>query len=140
MKSVVDNGGRRPLAGRNFRVEIDEGNGRRTEVGCSEVVFPALGTQHDPFEPGAPEPLLLRRAATGGAEFHAWWDEARRGRAPQRRTVSITLLGDDHGSVLMRWCFRNVRPLSLHYSPLDAMGHALLIETIELAFDGVEIG
>lgn len=140
MKSLVDDGERRPLAGRNFRVEIDEGNGRRTEIGCSEVVFPALGTGHDPFEPGTAEPLLLRRAATGGAEFHAWWDQARDGRAPQRRTVNITLLGDDLGTVRMHWRFRNARPVSLHYSPLDAMGQALLIETLAIAFDGVEIG
>ena len=40
----------------------------------------------------------------------------------------------------MRWRFRNVRPVSLHYSPLNAMGNALLIESIELAFDDVEIG
>jgi hypothetical protein len=140
VKSLVDGDERRPLAGRNFRVEIDEGNGRRFEVGCSEVVFPALDAVDDPFEHRAPEPLLLRRAATGGAEFHAWWEKARHGRAPQRRTLHITLLGDDHASVTMRWCFRDARPVSLHYSPLDAMGHALLFETLAIAFDGVEIG
>jgi len=139
VKSLVDEGERRPLAGRNFRVEIDEGNGRRIEVGCSEVVFPALSAADDPFEPRAPEPLLLRRAATGGEEFHAWWDKARSGRAPARRTVTITLLGDDLASEPIRWRFRNARPVSLHYSPLNAMGSALLIETIALAFDGVEI-
>lgn len=140
MKSLVNDGERRPCAGRNFRVEIDEGNGRRTEVGCSEVVFPALGALPDPFQPGAAEHLLLRRAATGDAEFHAWWDKARRGSAPQRRTVSITLLGDDHATALMRWRFRNAWPVSLHYSPLNAMDNALVIESITIAFDGVEIG
>ena len=139
MKSLVDDSERRPLAGRNFRVEIDEGNGRRVEVGCSEVVFPALSARHDPFEPGAPEPLLLRRAATGGEEFHAWWAKARSGRAPQRRTVTISLIGDGQAGTPMRWRFRNVRPVSLHYSPLNAMVNALVIESIELAFDDVEI-
>jgi hypothetical protein len=140
VKSSVDNGERRPLAGRNFRVEIDEGNGRRFEIGCSEVVLPQLGAPHDPWQPAAAEPLLLRRAATGGAEFHAWWDKARHGRAPQRRTVHITLLGDDLASEPMHWRFRNARPVSLHYSPLNAMGNALLIETLALVFDDVEIG
>ncbi len=140
MKSLVDDGDRRPLAGRNFRVEIDEGNGRRVEVGCSEVVFPALSARHDPFEPGAPEPLLLRRAATGDEEFHAWWEKARSGRAPQRRTVTISLIGDDRAGAPMRWRFRNVRPVSLHYSPLNAMGNGRVFESIALAFDEVEIG
>lgn len=140
MKSLVNDGERRPCTGRNFRVEIDEGNGRRIELGCSEVVFPAFGALPDLHEPGAGEHLLLRRAATGGAELHAWWDRARRGRAPQRRTVSITLLGDDQATALMRWRFRNARPVTLHYSPLNAMGNTLVIESIALAFDGVEIG
>jgi len=140
MTSVVNDGERQPFTGCNFRVEIDEGNGRRFEVGCSEVVFPTLGAVHDPWLPSAAEPLLLRRAATAGEEFHAWWAKARSGRAPQRRTVTISLIGDDRASTLMRWRFRDVRPVSLHYSPLNAMGNALLIESIELAFEGVEIG
>ena len=56
------------------------------------------------------------------------------------RTVTISLIGDDGAGTPMRWRFRNVRPVSLHYSPLNAMGNALLIESIELAFDDVEIG
>ncbi len=140
MKPPVDNGECRPCTGRNFRVEIDEGNGRRFEVGCSEVVFPALDAVNDPFEHRAPEPLRLRRAAAGGEEFHAWWEKARDGRAPQRRTVTITLLGDDLATARMHWRFRNARPVSLHYTPLNAMGNALLIETLALAFDDVEIG
>lgn len=139
MKPLVNDGERRPLAGRNFRVEIDEGNGRRVEIGCSEVVFPPLDAAHDPWRPGAAEPLLLRRAATGDAHFHAWWDQARHGRAPQRRTVHVTLLGDDLEGERMHWRFRQAWPVSLHYSPLNAMGSALLIETLALAFDDVEI-
>jgi hypothetical protein len=54
--------------------------------------------------------------------------------------VLVTLLGDDQASVRMHWRFRNARPVSLHYSPLDAMGHALVIESLAIAFDGVEIG
>ncbi len=140
MTSAVSDVERRPLTGRNFRVEIDEGNGRHVEVGCSEVVFPSLAAVRDSWRPDAAEHLLLRRAATGGEEFHAWWAKARSGRSPQRRTVTISLIGDDRAGTPMRWRFRNVRPVSLHYSPLNAMGSALLIESIELAFDDVEIG
>ena len=140
MSAIADDGERRPCSGRNFRVEIDEGNGRRVEVGCSEVVFPALGALRDAWAPGTVEPLLLRRAATGDALFHAWWAKARHGRPPRRRTVHITLLGDDLAGERLHWRFRSARPLSLHYSPLNAMGNALLIETLALAFDEVEIG
>ena len=39
----------------------------------------------------------------------------------------------------MTWRFRNARPVSLAYSPLDALGTGVLMETIELAFDRVEM-
>jgi hypothetical protein len=41
--------------------------------------------------------------------------------------------------VLMTWRFRNARPVSLAYSPLLAMDAGVLMETIEIAFDGVEM-
>ena len=49
------------------------------------------------------------------------------------------LLDDDLESVVWTWRFRNVRPVSLTYSPLRAMTPAVLVETVELAFDDVEI-
>ena len=49
------------------------------------------------------------------------------------------LLDDDRRTVVWTWRFRNVRPASLTYSPLRAMQPAVLMETIELAFDDVEI-
>ena len=67
-----------------------------------------------------------------------WWDQARRGKAPKRRHVKIELLGDDD-AVVMTWRFRNARPCSLAYSPLRASEGVVLMETIELAFDTVEV-
>jgi hypothetical protein len=39
----------------------------------------------------------------------------------------------------MTWRLRNARPVSLAYSPLDALDGSVLMETIELAFDDVEM-
>jgi len=83
--------------------------------------------------------VLLRRGATGALDLYAWWRQARDGRAPPRRTVTVKLLADDHATVLMTWRFRNAKPVSLAYSPLDALDGSVLMETIELAFDDVEI-
>ncbi|HEY4956392.1 MAG TPA: phage tail protein, partial [Caldimonas sp.] len=83
--------------------------------------------------------LVLRRGATGALDLYAWWDQARRGQAPPRRVVKVKLLDDDHATVLMTWRFRNVRPVSLAYSPLNALDGGILMETIELAFDAVEM-
>src|SRR3954453_7475408 len=140
----------RPHASAHFLVEIGRGNARSAEAGFFEVVFP-------PFDVGAaaarpidvaaidgradPAPanhLVLRRGATGALDLYGWWDAARRGEAPRRRVVAVKLLADDLRTVVLTWRFRNARPVRLSYSPLRALDGGVLMETIELAFDGVE--
>ena len=133
----------RPLLNTNFVVELAAGKGS----GFAEVVFGPFaakpGTALQPLATAISTPvadrLVLRRGATGALDLYAWWRQARDGRAPARRTVTVKLLADDHASVLVTWRFRNVKPVSLAYSPLDALDGAVLMETIELAFDDVEM-
>ena len=133
----------RPLLNANFVVELAAGKGS----GFAEVVFGPFaakpGTALQPLATAISTPvadrLVLRRGATGALDLYAWWRQARDGRAPARRTVTVKLLADDHASVLVTWRFRNVKPVSLAYSPLDALDGAVLMETIELAFDDVEM-
>ena len=134
----------RPLLNANFVVEVGAGKGS----GFAAVVFgpftarPGGATPSPAAAPSAtvaPDRLTLRRGATGALDLYTWWRQARDGRAPPRRTVTVKLLADDHATVLMTWRFRNARPVSLAYSPLDALDGTVLMETIELAFDDVEM-
>ena len=75
----------------------------------------------------------------GHLDLYAWWNKARRGRAPRRRTVKIELLGEDQITVVLTWHFRNARPVSLSYSPLRAVEGGIVVETLELAFDNMEM-
>ena len=133
----------RPLLNANFVVEIGAGKGS----GFAEVVFGVFTAKPGAAPPAATaaaapiaDRVLLRRGATGALDLYAWWRQARDGRAPPRRTVTVKLLADDHATVLMTWRFRNAKPVSLAYSPLDALDGSVLMETIELSFDDVEIG
>lgn len=128
-----------PVPGCHFRVEIVDGNGHAVELGCAEVVFPTLAAHADAQSPALEEQLVLRRAAGGDKLLHDWWAKACKGRAPQRRSVRITLLAPDRERIVQRWRFRNARPASLHYSPLNAMANALVMESLAIAFDNVEI-
>jgi len=134
----------RPCTGANFLVSFGSGDARAASAGFSEVVFPTFTL--DPAElpaaagAGAPgQTLILKRGVTGQLDLYAWWDKARRGKAPQRRTVKVELLGEDHETVVMTWLFRNARPLSLAYSPLNALEGGIVIETLALAFDHMEM-
>ena len=145
----------RPHGNSNFVVEFGSGASRAGRTGFAEVVF-------SPFTIAATAParrcaasmsaaaagaaseaaaqrLVLRRGVTGALDLYAWWDQARRGKAPPRRVMSVKLLADDHATVVWTWRFRNVRPVSLSYSPLRGAEGGILMETIELSYDDVEM-
>ncbi|MET0936011.1 MAG: phage tail protein [Luteibacter sp.] len=130
----------RPYLGNHFLVDLGLDDPRAVGAGFSEVVFPTFAVVDKPDASiPTPERLVLRRGVTGALDLHAWWAKGKRGKAPQRRTARIDLLGDDGESVVMSWRFRNVRPVALSYSPLRALEAAVLIETIELEFDSMEV-
>ena len=83
--------------------------------------------------------LILKRGVTGSLDLYIWWNKARLGKASKKRTVKIELLGDDRSTVVLTWRFRSVRPVSLSYSPLRAVESGIILETIELAFDSMEM-
>lgn len=133
----------RPLARSNFRVDLGLGDPDAPAAGFCEVVFPTLWADAAPAPPqdaaDDTRHLVLRRGATGALDLYGWW-AAREGKAPARRTVTVELLSDDMARVAMRWRFHEAWPVSLRYSPLDAMVSGLVFETLALAFARVEMG
>jgi phage tail-like protein len=139
----------RPHGNSNFVVEFGSGASRSGRTGFAEVVFapftlpdtpPGRRTATSaPASDAATQRLVLRRGVTGALDLYAWWDQARRGKAPPRRVMSVKLLAEDHATVVWTWRFRNVRPVSLSYSPLRGVDGGVLMETIELAYDDVEM-
>lgn len=143
----------RPYKNSNFLVDFGEGDSRSPLAGFAEVLFSEFivdqpeGHERPHMVPQPVEPagvaaanrLVLKRGVMGSLNLYAWWDEARKGTAPRKRTVTIELLGEDQSTVVLTWRFDNVRPVSLSYSPLRAMEGGLLMETLILAFDRVEL-
>jgi phage tail-like protein len=138
----------RPWGNSNFLVDIGGGDSRSPTAGFAEVIFPpftiesvesSTSREGGPAEALSSHHLVLKRGLTGRLDLYVWWNKARRGKAPQRRTVKIELLSEDHSTVVMTWRFRNVRPVSLCYSPLRALEGGVVIETVEFAFEGMEM-
>ena len=141
----------RPYSNSHFVVDFGDGNAWTPRGGFSEVIFPefviprstrAPRTQKPPADPIAERQrthLILRRGALGSLDLYEWWNRARLGKASKRRTLEVRLLGDDQRTVVMSWRFINVRPVVLAYSPLRAAETSVLIETLELAFDRMEM-
>lgn len=143
----------RPYRNSNFLVDFGRGDSRSLLAGFSEVIFPDFMVGHpggdqrpqtaqqhiERAEVAAANCLVLKRGVMGSMDLYAWWDEARKGTTPRTRTVKVQLLGEDQSTVVLTWRFDNVRPVSLSYSPLRAMEGGILMETLILKFDSMEM-
>lgn len=81
--------------------------------------------------------VTLKRGVTGRTDLFEWWKSVRDGQ-PARRNVSITLLDEQRQHVL-RWLLRNAWPVKIEASSLNALGNEVVIESLELAHEGLEI-
>jgi phage tail-like protein len=130
----------RPYGSFHFRVAF--GEGAKASAGFNQVVLPDLPVRRDaPLEPAGvtQTTLVLRRGFAGTLELYDWWNKARRSKRSRGRTVTVELLSEPHGKPVVTWIFTGCRPVRLAYSALDAQTSELLIETLELSFDDIEI-
>jgi phage tail-like protein len=145
----------RPYLNSNFLVDLGTGDANSATAGFAEVIFPTFtrgsANRHAARPKSTPrhgsgiaEPyesrhLILKRGLIGALDLYSWWSSAPRGKKPQRRTVRISLLAEDHSTVVMTWRFLKAYPVTLAYSPLRATDGSVVMETVELAFDSVEM-
>ena len=140
-----------PCGNSNFLVDFGFGDSRSVARGFAEVIFPQfIAGSAGWVQDASPAPMniensntapdnhiILKRGVTGNLDLYKWWDKACRGKAPQRRAMKIELLGEDRSTVVLTWRFRNVRPVSLSYSPLRAIEGGIVMETVVMAFESM---
>ena len=132
-----------PYGNFNFRVAIG-GRGRASEGFC-DVRLPTLLVRPEQAaeataalgDEGSAH-LVLRRGFNGATELQEWWTQERGPKRSRGRIVTVELLDERHGPV-STWRFGGCRPVALHYSPLNALESSVVIESIVLAFDAVEL-
>jgi hypothetical protein len=152
-----------PLPALLFRAYLAAPRSRRpslgTEIGLCQVVFPAFSlgeaasasanASENASAAAAPPMaqaeacardghLLLRRAFDGSRVLQRAWQQQRDKPATAGRRLTLQLLNGQQQPAL-QWVFEGCRPSRLHHSPLDSLKPALLIETLELSFDSVEL-
>lgn len=130
-----------PCTGSHFLVAIGEEDGRDAAAGFAEVIFPPFEHRRE-REPSPDDPgprLVLRRGVTGRLDLYEWWHATGRGGAPPTRTVTVRLLTGDGRHVALTWRFLGAYPVSLGYSPLNAMDAGVVMEQVSLAFERVEM-
>jgi phage tail-like protein len=137
-----------PFEGSNFVVDLGSGD----DASISRVDFPVAVLDEVAYRSGndkSAEPrkqpglasyshLVVHRGLTTNLDLWNWWEQARNGDPAVDRDVRVRLLDSAHQSGLT-WRFRNAFPAVYRLSPLDASSSDLVIETVELAFDSMDV-
>jgi phage tail-like protein len=82
---------------------------------------------------------VLRRGITGDLALYHWWDAVRNGDQKVRRGVVISLLSEDRTDVVLTWKLARAWPAAISFGPLRGLGQELAIESLELAYDRLEL-
>jgi phage tail-like protein len=136
-----------PFRNFNFRVEIDG----LPEVQFREVVIPATRIEVVEYREGG-DPLSATRKLPGrfdtgnvvlrrgiDLDLALWqWFRATREGDLDRRNVSIVLLDAERREV-RRWRVERAWPAAYAFSPLHGHGNEVVIETLELACERVDV-
>jgi phage tail-like protein len=136
-----------PYLNFNFFVEIDGAEA----AGFLEVDIPAAGIEVVEYREGGDRQssprqlpgrvsygrLVLRRGFAGDDTLFEWWRAVAEGTLDRRNVVVILL--DEARNPVARWLVRNAWPTKVESSDLNALGNEVVIETLELAHDGVRL-
>jgi phage tail-like protein len=83
-------------------------------------------------------PISLKRGAIiDGNTLFDWWNSAQLN-VPDRKSVTISLLNEKHIPVIT-WKIKNAFPIKLDSGALNAKTNEVLIETLDLAHEGITI-
>ena len=143
-----------PLPNFHFQVEMDgiQTNASKVRnlamhielIDSARGDSPALSDEKQPGRPVFENFFLERAVKNKNNEFFEWWESTRlfneggnKG-SVFRRTMVIKLLNDEHNPVVV-WTIVNAIPVRLSYSDLDAQGNSVLIETLEVACERIEV-
>jgi len=135
-----------PYSDINFTVEIEG----VPVAGFSEVILPPAWADVIEYREGG-EPntvrklpgrihfgnLTLMRGVTGSTDLYDWWRTVVDGHVA-RRSIVVVLQDEAHNAV-MRWIFRRAWPVRYQPSALNAKGNETVIETLEIAHEGMEV-
>jgi phage tail-like protein len=83
--------------------------------------------------------VTLKRGLIGSLALYQWLNDIRNGNQNALRTVRISLMSEDHTSVVMTWVLLRARIVKYVSGPFNAKGSDVAMEEITLAYERLEI-
>lgn len=141
-----------PYGNYNFLVDIGDG-AEGPQAGFGEVIFPDAEIEVIEYRAGNAKEsgviklpgrakygnLVLKRGIIGALSLYQWWNQVRNGDIGARRTVTIHLQNEDRSEIVMTWRLHRAWPAKYAGPHLCGKGNEVAIETLELAFERLEI-
>ena len=141
-----------PYPAANFVVDLGTGT-TGPAAAVAEVVLPEARVQVVEYRSGNDKDnsvhkvpstteytnLILRRGVLGALDWYDWWNQVRNGDQTAVRNIVIQLQDEARTGPVLTWKFLHARPVGHQYSPLIGQGPDVLIESLEIAFERVEI-
>ena len=81
-------------------------------------------------------PIILKRGIVKNDDDFYKWINTAQFNTIERRDITISLLNESHEPVVV-WKIKNAFPFKLEYSPLNAHGSEVAIESLTLAHEGL---
>ena len=142
-----------PYPAANFLVNFGGADPYAVQAGVIEVTLPEARIQVTEYREGNDKEndphkvtsqaeytnLVLKRASHGSLDWYTWWNDVRNGDQASMRTVTVQLLNEDHSQVVLTWKLLRARPVTQRFAPLIAHDNSAVIETLELAFERLEM-
>ena len=142
-----------PYTNYNYVVDLGTGDPASVQAGFTEIVLPDMTIDVIEYRNGNEREsntrklpgrvhfgnLILRRGVIGALDLYQWIDQVRDGDRSAFRNVTVQLQSEDRTTIVLTWKFRKAWPARYAFSPLQAKGKEVLVESLELAFDSMEV-
>ncbi len=83
--------------------------------------------------------VTLKRGVIGSLNLYKWLDQVRNGDQNVRRTVTVTLMNEDHSAAVFTWMLKQARPTKVTVAGLNAKGTDVAIEEMVLSYERLEL-
>lgn len=143
----------RPYGRFNFLVDLGTGSTDGPEAGfqeCSAIASEVAVVEYRNGNDRENSPrkltglarvqdVTLTRGVIGSLALFEWFEQVRNGSQDALRTVTITLLSEDHSEPVLSWRLLRARIVRYVAGPLEAKGGDVAMEELTIAYERLEL-
>lgn len=83
--------------------------------------------------------VTMKRGVIGSLNLYKWLDQIRNGDQGALRTVTVSLMAEDHSAAVMTWKLIRARIIKSTFGPFNAKGTDVAMEEMVLAYERLEM-